>query len=246
MISLEYMVCPHDTAKDPDRWFHFAQYLSQHLGVPVHFSVALDFDEFHQRMVQADLVYANPSDTLALVNQNHFSLLAKVVNQSDEVVFVAHPSVPSPSLNLLDGHDVAAVGSMLATQVALQLLHRQGITPARIVDRPTWLSVMAAVAKGEPAYGIVYKDTYDEMARSTKAMTQLVAVSEERLAFHSLVVSPRAVPHRAALETLLTTMATDAKGQDVLQALHVEGWEALAPEALTPIRELVGQPAVVC
>ncbi|TVQ07209.1 MAG: hypothetical protein EA368_14855 [Leptolyngbya sp. DLM2.Bin27] len=245
MRSLEFMVCPHDTAKDPDRWFHFAQYLSQHLGTPVHFSVALDFDEFHQRMAEADFIYANPSDTVTLATNRGFNLVAKVIDQSDEVVFVAHPSVSNPSLNLIDGSAIATVTSMLATKLALQLLHRQGITPGQIVDRPTWLGVMNAVAKGTPTYGIIYKDTYDAMANSTKSMVNAFAVSAERLAFHTFAVGPAALAHRETLTTLLTTMATDPKGQAVLQGLHIEGWEGVSPEDLNPIHALAAQPVAV-
>ena len=245
MSSLEFMVCPHDTAKEPDRWYRFAQYLSQHLGTPVHFSVALDFDEFHQRMAEADLLYANPSDTVKLVTQNGFCPVARVIEQSDEVVFVAHPSVDSPSLNLIDGKAIATVTSMLASKLGLQVLHREGVTPGEIVDRPTWLSVMSAVAKGNPAYGIVYKDTYDEMAKSTKSMVNAFAASDEKLAFHSFVVGSGAMAYTDILATLLPTMAADPKGQEVLQALHIPGWIGVTTADLDPTRALTAQPATV-
>jgi ABC-type phosphate/phosphonate transport system substrate-binding protein len=239
MSSLEFRVCPHDTAKEPDRWFRFAQYLSQRLETPVHFAVALDFDEFHQGMAQADLIYANPSDTVALVANHGFCPVARVINQSDEVVFIAQPSVDNPSLNLIAGSAIATVTSMLASKLALQLLHRQAIIPAEVVDRPTWLSVMGAVAKGNPAFGIVYKDTYDQMAQSTKSMVNAFATSNEKLAFHTFAVGPGAMAHKDTLATLLTAMATYPKGQEMLQALHIDGWQGVTPADLAPIQALV-------
>ncbi|MBD2428253.1 PhnD/SsuA/transferrin family substrate-binding protein [Phormidium sp. FACHB-1136] len=239
MSSLEFRVCPHDTAKEPDRWFRFAQYLSQRLETPVHFAVALDFDEFHQGMAQNDLIYVNPSDTVALTANHGFCPIARVIGQSDEVVFIANPSIDSPSLTLIDGGAIATVSSMLASKLALQLLHRQAIIPAEVVDRPTWLSVMGAVAKGTPAYGIVYKDTYDQMAQSTKSMVNAFATSNEKLAFHTFAIGPGAMAHKDTLATLLTTMATDPKGQEILQTLHIDGWQGVTPADLAPIQALV-------
>jgi len=190
-------------------------------------------------MAQNDLIYVNPSDTVALTANHGFCPIARVIGQSDEVVFIANPSIDSPSLTLIDGGAIATVSSMLASKLALQLLHRQAIIPAEVVDRPTWLSVMGAVAKGTPAYGIVYKDTYDQMAQSTKSMVNAFATSNEKLAFHTFAIGPGAMAHKDTLATLLTTMATDPKGQEILQTLHIDGWQGVTPADLAPIQALV-------
>jgi ABC-type phosphate/phosphonate transport system substrate-binding protein len=84
MSALELMVCPHDTAKEPDRWFRFAQYLSQRLGTPVNFSVALDFDEFHQRMAYTDIL-ANLLTTMTMDPRGIDVLQALHIEGWDEV-----------------------------------------------------------------------------------------------------------------------------------------------------------------
>jgi len=32
MDSIKFLVCPHDTASNPDKWYHFAQYLTQEIS----------------------------------------------------------------------------------------------------------------------------------------------------------------------------------------------------------------------
>lgn len=70
-------------------------------------------------------------------------------------------------------------------------------------------------------------------------------VSDERLAFHSFAVGPRAMAYTDTLATLLPTMAADPKGQAMLQALHIQGWIAVTTADLDPIRTLTAQPVAV-
>ncbi len=91
MNKLSLMVCPHDTAKRPERWFAFAQYLARKLEEPrVVFSPSLGFEDFHQRMASADLIYANPQDTHHLCRERGYQPIARAANLFDEVVIIAN------------------------------------------------------------------------------------------------------------------------------------------------------------
>ncbi|MEB3179668.1 MAG: PhnD/SsuA/transferrin family substrate-binding protein [Nostocaceae cyanobacterium] len=239
MISLTLLVCPHDTAREPDRWFRFAQYCSTHLETSVHFSLSLDFEDFHQQLDKADIVYANPTDSIRLVKQSGFCFLARPMNQYDEVLFIANPQVPNPSLASFQGEKLATVEGLLPTKIALSLLKKQGIQPSGLIGKPSWLSVVSAVSKGEANFGIVYKDTYLEMSAKMQGLVNPFNSSDEKVAFHSLVLSPRAIEYRDKLEHLLLTMQTDDKGHNVLREVHLQGWESITSENISTLEHLV-------
>lgn len=222
--KLTLMVCPHDTAKKPERWFRFVQYLNHHLAVGVHLEISLDFNDFRRHLDAADIVYANPADTIQLVKHKGFSCLVRPKNLYDEVVFIAHPDIPNPTLESLQSATIATVNSMLPTKVALQSLKKHGIEPAILRDNASWLGVVNSVAKNDAAFGIVYKDTFDELSQKSKEMVNAFATSDEKVLFHSINISPNAIAYQNEFDRILLEMDADPVGKDVLQELHIEQW----------------------
>ncbi|TAE58037.1 MAG: hypothetical protein EAZ76_04910 [Nostocales cyanobacterium] len=225
MDRLTLMVCPHDTAKKPDRWFRFAQYLSLNLDVVIHFELSMDFQEFRQKMNSADIVYANPGDTVSLL-QNNFISVARSSNLYDEVVFVANHQLNNPSLESFQGSKLLSVTSMLATKIGLNALESQGIKPAEVINQPTWLAVIKAIAnqETEASLGFVYKDTYDELGESTKNLVKYIATSAQKSVFHQLVLSSKALSIQKNLTSVLLAMNENPKGEDILKELNIEKW----------------------
>jgi phosphonate transport system substrate-binding protein len=242
MDKLTLMVCPHDTAKNPDRWFRFAQYLSLNLGVVVRFELAMDFQEFHQKMNDADIVYANPADTITLL-QNNFISVARSSNLYDEVVFIANPNLNHPSLESFQGSKLLSVVSMLATKIGLNALESQGIKPATVMDKPSWLAVIKAIAnqETEASLGFVYKDTYDELGEATKNMVKYISTSEQKIAFHQIVLSAKATQIQDSLTSLIVEMDQNSKGKDILNDLNIEKWVVPTASEVDTIKQLVLQ-----
>ena len=245
MTRLTLMVCPHDTADAPERWFRFSQYLNEVLDYTVHFDLALDFKEFHSRFESADLVYANPADAVHLVGDLDFTPLSRASNLSDEVVFVANPDCPNPSLTAFHGKPVVTVVSMLPTQIALRLLKRDGIIPSKVINKDSWPAVMRSVWSNEVPFGFVYKDTFDGLSQKGKDMVTLLQASDERIAFHSVVLSPKAAEHKASLLQAILSMNDTDRGKRVLQELQMEQWVEIETAAFNQMRDLVKETLVV-
>ncbi|MEQ9550476.1 MAG: PhnD/SsuA/transferrin family substrate-binding protein [Coleofasciculus sp. G3-WIS-01] len=239
MNKLTLMICPHDTAKKPDRWFRFVQYLNNQLDVKVHLDVSLDFQDFHQHLEQADIVYANPADSIRLREQQGFSAVVRPINLYDEVVYIANQDIANPTLDSLQGKTLATVKSMLPSKVALHSLKEKGIAPAQILDKSSWLGVINSVSKNEAPFGIVYKDTYKELSANTKAMVNAFAESQEKVIFHSIHISPNAMAHKSELERVLLEMNTNPAGKDLLQELNVEGWCKTTSEEISTAKEIM-------
>lgn len=242
MNKLTLMVCPHDTAKKPDRWFRFAQYLSLHTDVIVHFELAMDFQEFHQKMKDADIVYANPADTITLL-ANNFISVARSRNLYDEVVFIANHQLNNPSLESFQGSKLVSVRSMLATKVGLNTLESQGIKPSAVIDKPTWLAVIKAIANQETdaSLGFVYKDTYDELGEATKNLVHYISTSEQKTAFHQLVLSSKATQIQENLTSILLGMNENPKGKDILQELNIEQWIIPQQSEIDAMKQVVAK-----
>ncbi|MEQ9354526.1 phosphate/phosphite/phosphonate ABC transporter substrate-binding protein [Coleofasciculus sp. F4-SAH-05] len=238
MNKLTLMICPHDTAKKPDQWFRFIQYLNNQLDVNIHLEVSLDFEDFHQHLDQADIVYANPADSIRLREQG-FSAVVRPSNLYDEVVYIAHQDIANPTLDSLHGKTLATVKSMLPIKVALHSLKEKGIAPAQLLDKSSWLGVINSVSKNEAPFGIVYKDTYKELSPNTKAMVNAFAESQEKVIFHGIHVSPNAMAHKSELERVLLEMNTTPAGKDVLQELNIEGWCKTTSEEISTAKEIM-------
>lgn len=241
MTKLILMICPHDTAQNPERWYFLTQYLSQQLGMHVEFEQSLQFSEFHERMADADLVYANPQDSLELRHQHHFIPLVRPANLYDEVVFVASESVNQPTLAMLAGQRIATVTNMLLTKVALQLLHQQAIHPGELINKDSWLAVVNSLIKGETDFAFVYQDTYNSLSATSREMLQPFYRSTQQVAFHNLQLNPRQSQHKSQLEQLLLLMNSTPKGVEVLERLSISQWLSVTETELAVIKNLIEQ-----
>ncbi|NTV65191.1 MAG: phosphate/phosphite/phosphonate ABC transporter substrate-binding protein, partial [Oscillochloris sp.] len=121
MRDLKLMVCPHDTVRNPEGWYRLIQYMTSHFGLHIHFELCFDFAEFHQNIGQADIVYANPSDALKLINQGYRPLV-RPADIYDEALIVGGPEGELPDLSAISGATVATVENLLPTRIALKML----------------------------------------------------------------------------------------------------------------------------
>lgn len=224
MAKMKMMVCPHDTAKNPERWFFLSRYLSERLGASMMMSPSFDFKEFHDDLNEASLVYSNPQDSERLITEQGFLPLARANDFYDEVVYIASKDVQSPSLENIGGQRVASVTSMLVNRLALDLLSDRGVSPAEVVDQGAWPKVVNAVSRGEFEYGFVYKDFYAGLINLSRGGINAFHESQQRKAFHMLLLNPEYTELRDELHTLLLGMPDDDKGTKTLAELKISHW----------------------
>ncbi|MEW5838525.1 MAG: PhnD/SsuA/transferrin family substrate-binding protein [Pseudomonadota bacterium] len=246
MEHWQMMVCPHDTAKNPERWFVFAQYLSQHMdqemgvadhAVSVRFQQSLDFAEFQTGMAAADLVYANPQHALVLADQHGFLPLARAGNLYDEAVCVTCADCDAA---LADMHQssVATVTSMLVTNVALKSLARKDVTPAQLQPAATWMAVVQSIYRGESRFGILYKDFYAGMSPLSRKQIKVLGETEERSVYHCFMLAPRHAARLDAVRATLLSMSESARGGEILAELSMQALLPVEREDLEAIRAL--------
>ncbi|RRR76587.1 MAG: hypothetical protein EI684_02680 [Candidatus Viridilinea halotolerans] len=240
MENVKLAVCPHDTVRNSEGWYRLVQYLSGHLGLNVHFGLALDFADFHERFAASDLVYANAGDTLKLVDQHGYTALARVVGRFDEAVLVASTDLADATIGHVDGAKVATIAGTLPVKLAMRMLKAQGVAPGEVLDRESWLSVVQAVWGGDAPYGVLDRDSYTDLSPQGQAMVKLLHTTNEQCAFHAFCIAPSMAGHADQLRQALLSMAGDATGKEVLGDLSIPGWEAVDAAALATMREVMG------
>jgi ABC-type phosphate/phosphonate transport system substrate-binding protein len=233
-----FLVCPHDTVQNPDRWYHLEQYIIHQLGVELQFEIMLDFEDFHANLDRAALVYANSTDSLMLAAEKGFTPIARPKDMYDEAVLVANPEIASPTPAALQGAELVSVTSLLPTHIARHMLSEQGVTPATIHNKDSWLSVISSVWNKEHDYGIVYKDTYEGLSEQGKSMVQAFATSNERKAFHCLMLGPTLAAQQQPLTDLLLAMGSDAESSEILTELHIPQWVPVTSEEFATMQQL--------
>ena len=244
MSPWQMMVCPHDTAKNPERWFVFAQYLSQHLGdegesISVRFQQSLDFAEFQAGMASADLVYANPQHALVLADKHGFVPLARGGDLFDEAVCVTCADCDA---SIADMHqsDVATVTSMLVTNVALKSLERQSLTPAALKNEATWMAVVQAIYRGDVRFGILYKDFYEGMSKLSRKQIKVLGETQEHAVYHCFMLAPQHSAKLDAVRETLLGMGQHPRGAEILTDLSMHGLLTVEAGELEAIRALRG------
>jgi phosphonate transport system substrate-binding protein len=231
------LVCPHDTASNPGRWYFITQYAAME-RMPIHFELSLDFDEFHEKLGDVDIVYSNPQDAVRLVTEMGFVPIARPSGIYDEVVLIANPKLENPSLTAVNGQPLATVTSMLATAVGISMLEHQSVKPSEIIAADTWLSVLQMVREGDVDYGFMYKDTYMGLSEDNQQSVTNVCLSTEQSAFHSICLGPRLLPEKEIWQKLFLTMHENENGRMTLAELEIEKWLPVTTEEFEKIRAL--------
>ncbi len=237
MATAMMKVCPHDTIHEPERWTELAAYLHAQTGVELAFDISIDFEDFQDGLNLAGLVYANPGDTMKLVDQYQFTVLARPAGRFDEAVLVAGEDAEA-TLAAIAGQPLATVEELLPTKIALHTLTKQGIAPASLHNVDSWQAVASCIFRGECQYGIIYKDTYNSFSEQTKGMVKLLATTDEQVAFHTVLVGPALADRADVLRQALFAMPSDPTGKALMERLQITVWEPVNDADLAAMRAL--------
>lgn len=242
MTKLMMMVCPHDTIHEPERWYRLEQYLMQRLGTEVQFELSLDAVDFRENLPKAAIVYSNPTDQVAVLRDKGYLPIARPADQYDEVVFVANTDVATPTLEALQGAEIATVPALMPTYVAMHLLQDKGIQPAALHHKESWQGVISSIWGGDVRFGFIYKDTYDALSEQGKGMVHAFATSDTQKAYHTLNISPALAERKDEIAQLVLGMHNDAAGKELLTTLGIPQWLPVAESDLATMAAMMDMP----
>jgi ABC-type molybdate transport system substrate-binding protein len=239
MTSMTLMVCPHDTAGDPIKWFQFAQYLTKYCETSTKYYKCLDFVEFHHKMSEADIVYANPQDSLELLEKFNYLPVVHSTNLYDEIVFIANNEVKSDSLEDLNGSECLSCNGMMVTRIGIKGLLEQNIKPSKIYSKDNWMAVVKAVSQGEKPYGFVYKDFYDGLNNLSKSLVTKIAETSQQSIFHSIFIKAEHLDKKDKIADILMQAHNEKKGIVTLKDVNIEKFIPVTAEEVLNFKSLL-------
>ena len=238
MEKINLMVCPHDTARNPERWVLFAQYLGKLSDKIISFQSSIDFKEFHENMASSDLIYANPQDSLSLCHDHGYIPLVRPEGLYDEVVFIANKNLKEKSLASFNNEKVASVTSMMPTSLAIKYLQDQGISPSSVKYCDSWVAVVREVSTGKSPFGFIYQDFYNGLNNLSKSMVDFVESTLTKELYHMVLLHPKHKAIADEMKNIFLEMHTGPLSVSVMQELKISRFESVDAEAMEAIKAL--------
>jgi ABC-type phosphate/phosphonate transport system substrate-binding protein len=164
-----------------------------------------------------------------------FQLLARPIEQADEVSILARADDPRMALqDFKGGKIVSELGESFVYLLGRFLLDENGTASDRFEYGFTGHEIKAARAllAGEADLMFMQTESFRSLSGLTRGRLRELTASDAGLAFHLFCLNPACAELRPALEAMLANMAQDPKGARVLEDLGVAGWSAPAPEEL--------------
>ena len=223
MDHVKLLVCPHDTATNPDKWYRFAQFLTRSIEASVQFEKSMDFPEFHKELTTGGLIYANPQDSLVLIKDHDYTPLVRPSNLFDEIVFVANMELENPCLDDLRENNVISVNSMMVTRVGIKYLYEKNIKPASIVSRPSWMAVAKSIFRCEEEYAFLYKDFYLCLNSLSRSGLRNIGETDDGTIHHNILIAPKFLEFaETIMDNLVEMHEQDTRSTGVLTDLGIK------------------------
>ena len=136
----------------------------------------------------------------------------------------------------------SATDKLIIHELGLRVLEGLGIDPreAEFNFAGNHLNAAKAVIEGHADLGIVFNETWNGLAATTRSQLEVVGESHDGLAFHCFMVSPEWADKREAIQGILCGMHLDPSGLRVLEDLKFERFEPVGEEVLAPLEKLIG------
>ena len=234
-------VCPHDTAKHMVAWFQFNTYLQRKLDCGIHFEPKDSFI-LEQTAVLAGgfhITYANPLSACTYIQELGFAPVAKPIGIYDETILISKAGAGVPQHRPLT--IASASGEAIAHVLGLSLLDKLKIPreECRFKFVDTHLKSIHTVLKGEADLAFVFDDTWHTLSESTRRELEVVAETNDQIAFHCFLIAPEWAARRDEIMNVLVGMKDDPKGRLILDSLDLQGFEPLSEDAIDTLQTLL-------
>ncbi len=239
--TYQLSVCPHDTAKHVVEWFQFNTYLQRKLDCAIHFEPRDSFILEQTAVLSGghQIVYANPLSACTYIQELEFIPVARPIGLYDETILVGRAGVGIPEKRPLA--IASASGEIITHTLGLSLLDRLKVAHEdcafSFVD--THLKSIHAVLRGQADLAFVFNDTWHSLSEGARKELEVIAETDEQLAFHCFLIAPEWAERKDAIQAILVGMQDDPKGQAILASLDIPGFEPLSEDAMDTLQTLM-------
>lgn len=216
-------------------WYIFNTWLQRQLGVSIHLELYDDFESQRKAIAEdkIDLIYANPFDAAMLVREKGFTAVARPQGKADEaVIAVSAESAAGCVEDLQPGLRVASTDDPDVNMMGMIMLEPADLSADNIEQKQAgnYVLVAKALLRNEADAGFFLKEAYDDLSRIIREQLKVLITSQIGVIQHCVLAGPRAAELRETMSAALLAMGDDPKGQGVLEAMGLKGWDALSQE----------------
>ncbi len=235
MAKFQFSVCPHDTAKNSTAWFFLNTYLQRKLDFGMHFEPKDNFIKEREDVIAGGyhLVYANPFSAIVFCKQVGFQPIAKPVGISDEAVLVKIAGSVLPNNRKI--RVASATDKLIIHGLGLSVLTELGIdhNNCEFDFVGTHVKAAHAVIQGKADIGIVFNETWNGMAASSRSSLEVIGETNSKQASHCFCISAEWADKKNQIQEILCGMSTDEKGKRILEDLQFNaGFEPMSMSEL--------------
>jgi phosphonate transport system substrate-binding protein len=170
-----------------------------------------------------------------LVREKRFLPLVKAEGVTDEALIVVSADnaikdvadfTPGTRVAYTEDPDVRLMGMMMLEPGDLD---NNNIEP---VLANNYVLVAKHLLKNEADVGIFLAEAYDDLSAMVKNQLKVLVRSQISVIHHALMIGPKLLDQRSAMQQLLLDMSGDEKGKGVLQSLGFNAWQQVDNEEM--------------
>lgn len=243
------MTCTLSVSPDfsPDHlsgWFIFNTWLQRQLEMPMHLELYDDFETQRSdiQLDKIDLIYANPYDAAMLVREKGFKAVVRPTGNSDEAIIAVPEGSQYDSIeSLQDGVRVATTHDPDVHMMGMIMIEPADLDVSNVTISHvhSYVLVAKSLLNGSADIGFFLKEAFEDLSGLTKSQMRVLVESQIDVIHHTLLAGPRIQHLIPKLSTCLLGMKDDPKGQKVLEAMQLRGWELMDEESTEFMIDLI-------
>ena len=227
-MTLNLLIAPDFS---PDRfagWHMLNTSLQKKSGLGLHLLMPASAKEQAEMIAsgQADVVYANPFDAAAMINEHGYRAVARPLGKSDEMVIATADGSPMQSVeDFKPGQKIALTDNRDVKLIGLRLIEPADVVEADLqwVVTDTYQAAARMAIKGEVDAAFFLAEAYHSLSKLTRAQLRPLMESALSDITHVVLAHPRAADKVPAFAGALLGMADSPDGQAVLEELGISG-----------------------
>ncbi len=234
-MAYNFTVSPDFNPHHLSGWFIFNTWLQKSLNEAIHLEWFNDFSEQRKAIDadQVDLIYANPFDAARLVREKGFKTIACPIGVTDEaIIAVSKESAITDIESLQVGLRIASTDDPHVHLMCMMMLEPADLDKGNteINLRNTYVLIAKDLLNGVADIGFFLEATFNDLSDVVQQQLRPIASSKIHVIRHVLMVGPRFEDRGEEIRKLLVDMSTSPKGQDILNNLGFDAWEAQEQE----------------
>lgn len=203
-------------------WYLLNTYLQRRLKKAIHFEQSVDAPNANT----TDILFAKPFEACSMIKQYGFIPVMRPVSEADEVVLLTR----ADDTRSLNEYENAAVGT--ATEGSFVYLLGRFLCDENGLDSSKFsfdfagneIKALQSLIRKKCDLLFMLKKTYEGLSSFSRSNVRKLDESETDFACHLFCVAPHLKEEAASLVEVLTEMAQDEQGQQILQDIQIQGW----------------------